>query len=82
MIRSRLVLAVTLAGLVLLAFAASAGAKPHKPKVGAGPSTVNAPKRPSLTVGKAAKLKVVGRGHGALGDQGVVLQAKPSRASR
>jgi hypothetical protein len=78
-IRSRLILAATFAGLVLFAFAASAGAKPHKSKGGGSGLTVNAPKGAKLSVGKAAKLKVsvADRGHGAL--VGVVLQAKASK---
>jgi hypothetical protein len=77
-IRSRLILAATFAGLVLLAFAASAGAKPHKVKGRGSDLAVNAPKGAKLTVGKATKLKVsfAVRGHGAI--VGVVLQANAS----
>jgi hypothetical protein len=78
-IRSRLILAATFAGLVLLAFVPSAGAKPHKSKGGGSDLAVNAPKRAKLTVGEATKLKVsvADRGHGAI--VGVVLQAKASK---
>jgi hypothetical protein len=78
MIRSRLVPAALLISLALLAFAASAGAKPHKAK-GGSDLAVNAPKGAKLTVGKATKLKVsvADRGHGAI--VGVVLQAKASK---
>ena len=79
MIRSRFGLVILLTALALLAFAASAGAKPHKSKGGGSDLAVNAPKGAKLTVGKAAKLKVsvADRGHGAL--VGVVLRAKASK---
>ena len=79
MIRSRLVPAALLISLALLAFGASAGAKPHKAKGGGSDLAVKAPKGATLTVGKATKLKVsvADRGHGAI--VGVVLQAKASK---
>ncbi len=78
MIRSRLVPTALLISLALLAFAASAGAKPHKAK-GGSDLAVSAPKGARLTVGKTTKLKVsvADRGHGAI--VGVVLQAKASK---
>ena len=78
MTRSRLVPAALLIVLALLAFAASAGAKPHKAKGGAD-LAVKAPKGAKLTVGKATKLKVTvaDRGHEAIA--GVVLQANASK---
>jgi hypothetical protein len=79
MIRSRLIPVILLAVIALLAFAASAGAKPHKAKGGGSDLAVKAPKGAELTVGTATKLKVsvADRGHGAL--VGVVLQAKASK---
>jgi hypothetical protein len=74
-IRSRLVLAATFIGLVLLAFAASAGARPHKSSV----LTAAVTKRPSLTVGKTAKVKVVVEAQGGSAIKSVVLRAKPSK---
>jgi hypothetical protein len=79
MSRSRLVPAALLTLLGLLAFVASAGARPHKSKGGGSDLAVNAPKGAKLTVGKATKLKVsvADRGHGAI--VGVVLQANASK---
>jgi hypothetical protein len=79
MIRSRLVPVILFTALASLAFAASAGAKPHKAKGGGSALAVNAPKGAKLTVGKATKLKVsvADRGHGAI--VGAVLQANASK---
>jgi hypothetical protein len=74
-IRSRLILAATFAGLVLLAFAASAGARPHRSSV----LTATVTKSPLLTVGKTAKVKVVVEAQGGSAIKGVVLRAKPSK---
>jgi hypothetical protein len=78
MIRSRLVPAALLIAAALLAFAASAGAKPHRAK-GGSDLTVTAPKGAKLAVGKTTKLKVsvADHGHGAIA--GVVLQANASK---
>jgi hypothetical protein len=79
MMRSRLVPMILFTVLALLAFAASAGAKPHKPKGGRSDLAVNAPKGANLTIGKVTKLKVsvADRGDGAI--VGVVLQANASK---
>jgi hypothetical protein len=79
MIRSRFVPVILFTVLALLAFAASAGARPHKSKGGGPDLAVNAPKVAKLTVGKATKLKVsvADRGHGAI--VGIVLQANASK---
>jgi hypothetical protein len=79
MIRSRFVPVILFTVLALLAFAASAGAKPHKSKGAGSDLAVNAPKRAELTVGRATKLtvSVADRGHGAI--VGVVLRANASK---
>jgi hypothetical protein len=79
MIRSRFVPVILLTALALLAFAASAGATPHKARGGGSDLAVKAPKGAKLTVGKATKLKVsvADRGKGAI--VGVVLQADASK---
>jgi hypothetical protein len=75
MIRSRLVPVILFTVLALLAFAASAGAKPHRASV----LTAAVTRSPSLTVGKAAKVKVVVEAQGGSTIKGVLLQAKPSK---
>jgi hypothetical protein len=74
-IRSRLAVAATFAGVVLLAFVASAGAKPHRSSV----LTAAVTRSPLLTVGKTAKVKVVVEAQGGSAIKGVVLRAKPSK---
>jgi hypothetical protein len=79
MFRSRLVPVILFTALALLAFAASAAAKPHQSKGGGPDLVVQAPKGAKLVVGKATKLKVsvTGHGHGAIA--GVVVQANASK---